>query len=59
MQTSLCIDWLIIGNGQDLSITYVGDSFFTFKFKDSKAKHNHIQIALKNIPLVPLLQRTF
>ncbi|KAH9769757.1 retrovirus-related pol polyprotein from transposon RE2 [Citrus sinensis] len=41
---------LIIGNGQGLPITHVGDAFFLFK--SSNSTHKHSLIALKDILLV-------
>ena len=46
---------LIIGNGQGLSITHIGNAFFTFK--SSNIKHKHPSIALKDILLVPSITK--
>ncbi|KAH9650410.1 retrovirus-related pol polyprotein from transposon RE2 [Citrus sinensis] len=46
---------LIIGNGQGLPITHVGDAFFLFK--SSNSKHKHSSIALKDILLVPSITK--
>ena len=48
-------DQLIIGNGQGLPITHVGDA--NFVFKTSSAQHKHPHIALKDILLVPLITK--
>ena len=48
-------DQLIIGNGQGLNITHIGDAFLTFK--SSNAKHKHTPIALKDILLVPSITK--
>ncbi|KAH9695792.1 Fe2OG dioxygenase domain-containing protein [Citrus sinensis] len=48
-------DQLIIGNGQGLPITHIGDAFLTFK--SSNTKHHHPQIALKDILLVPSITK--
>ena len=46
---------LIIGNGQDLPITHVGNAYFVFK--TSFAQHKHPHIALKDILLVPSITK--
>ena len=48
-------DQLIIGNGQGLPITHVGDA--NFVFKTSTAQHKHPHIALKDILFVPLITK--
>lgn len=45
-------DQLIIGNGQGLAITYIGDAFLCYKHSHSNAKSIHTQITLKDILLV-------
>ncbi|KAH9726030.1 retrovirus-related pol polyprotein from transposon RE1 [Citrus sinensis] len=44
-------DQLVIGNGQGLSITHVGDACFTYKGSNAAYKPTHI--LLKNMLLVP------
>ncbi|KAH9803881.1 retrovirus-related pol polyprotein from transposon RE1 [Citrus sinensis] len=46
---------LIIGNGEGLSITHIGDSYFSFK--NSKSQPADLHIALKNILLVPSITK--
>ncbi|KAH9750824.1 retrovirus-related pol polyprotein from transposon RE1 [Citrus sinensis] len=48
-------DQLIIGNGQGLPITHVGDA--SFLFKSSNSTHKHSPIALKDILLVPSITK--
>ena len=48
-------DQLIIGNGQGLPITHVGDA--NFVFKTSFAQHKHQHIVLKDILLVPSITK--
>ena len=48
-------DQLIIGNGQGLNITHIGDAFLNFK--SSNDKHKHTSIALKDILLVPSITK--
>ena len=48
-------DKLIIGNGEGLSITHIGDSYFSFK--SSKSQLAYLHIALKDILLVPSITK--
>lgn len=50
-------DQLIIGNGQGLAITHIGDAFLCYKHSHSNAKSIHTQIALKDILLVPSITK--
>lgn len=44
------MDQLIIGNGQCLTITHIGDAYFSYK--GSNIAYNHTYIALRDILLV-------
>lgn len=46
---------LIIGNGQGLTITHIGDAYFSYK--GSNIAYNHTHIALRDILLVPYITK--